>query len=124
MMSKKIKNLFYWLNGLIFSGLVFFMTNNAFAAGVGETTGVELDNPLGKGATFITIINNILNYLIYISVPILALMILIGGFQILTARDNPEKISSGRKTIMYAVIGFVIVLISKGVALILLTIIG
>jgi len=123
-MSKKIKNYLIWLGSLIFSGLVFFMTNNAFAAGVGETTGIDLPNPLGQGTTFITIINNVLNYLIYISVPILALMILIGGFQILTARDNPEKIGSGRKTIMYAVIGFAIVLISKGVALILLKIIG
>ena len=51
-------------------------------------------------------------------------MILIGGFQILTAKDSPEKVKSGRATIMYAVIGFVIILISKGVALILLNIIG
>ncbi len=121
---KKIKNPFYWLVSLIFSGLVFFINSDAFAAGVGETTGVELPNPLGKGATFITIINNILNYLIYISVPILALMILIGGFQILTSRDNPEKITKGKTTITYAVIGFTIILISKGVALILLKIMG
>ncbi len=67
-----------------------------------------------------TIINKILNYLIYISVPIFALMILVGGFQILTARDNPEKIKSGRNTILYASIGFAIILISKGISLILL----
>ena len=98
------------------------MTSDTFAAGVGETTGVELKNPLGT-TSIIQIINNVLNYLIYISVPILAIMILVGGFQILTARDNPEKIKKGKTTIMYAVIGFVIILISKGVALILLKII-
>ncbi len=84
---------------------------------------VTLKNPLGS-TSFIQIINNILNYLIYISIPILALMILIGGFQILTARDNPEKVNKGRHTIMYAVIGFIIILVSKGVALIFLKIIG
>lgn len=120
---KKIKNPFYWLGSLIFSGLVFLINNNAFAAGVGETTGVELKNPLGT-TSIIQVINNVLNYLIYISVPILAIMILVGGFQILTSRDNPEKIKSGKTTITYAVIGFVIVLISKGVALILLKIMG
>jgi len=82
---------------------------------------VTLDNPLGT-ANIMVIINNILNYLIYISVPILAIMILIGGFQILMARDNPEKIQKGRTTLMYSVIGFTIILISKGVALILLRI--
>ncbi|NCO15543.1 hypothetical protein COS60_00105 [Candidatus Wolfebacteria bacterium CG03_land_8_20_14_0_80_39_317] len=121
-MSKKIKNPFYWLGSLIFSGLVFLMTNKVLAQGGGVGTGpIKLPNPLGT-TNIIQIINNVLNYLIYISVPILAIMILIGGFQILIARDNPEKIQSGRKTLMYAVIGFTIILISKGVALILLRI--
>ncbi len=82
---------------------------------------VELKNPLGT-ENIIDVINNILNYLIYISVPILAFMILWGGFQILTARDDPEKVKNGRKTIQWASIGFAVILISKGVALILLKI--
>ena len=120
---KKIKNPFYWLVSLIFSGLVFFITNKVLAQTVGGSPSLELKNPLGT-KNIIQIINNVLNYLIYISVPILAIMILVGGFQILTARDNPEKITKGKTTITYAVIGFVIVLISKGVALILLKIMG
>jgi len=84
---------------------------------------LTLPNPLGSN-NIMVIINNILNYLIYISVPIFAMMVLIGGFQILTARDNVQKVVTGRATIMYAAIGFAIVLISKGVALILLNILG
>ena len=124
-MSKKIKIFPVWLGGLGFLGLTpkVFAQVGGTGGPSGGTGGVELKNPLGT-TSFIQIINNILNYFIYISVPILALMILVGGFQILTARDNPEKITKGKTTIMYAVIGFVIVLISKGVALILLKIIG
>lgn len=115
----KIKKSFIQLTGLGF----LWLASKVFAQGGGTGTGpIKLPNPLGEGATFMTIINDVLDYLIYVSVPILALMILIGGFQILGARDNPEKIKSGRKTIMYAAIGFTIILISKGVALILLTI--
>jgi len=102
---------------------IFSIFNNvALAQTTGGSPSYELKNPLGEGSTFITVINNILNYLIYISVPILAIMILIGGFQILTARGEPGKITSGKQTITYAVIGFTIILVSKGVALILLTI--
>jgi len=101
---------------------IFGMMPKALAQDFG-TGGTTLPNPLGSN-NIMVIINNVLNYLIYISAPIFALMILIGGFQILTARDNPEKIKSGRSTIMYASIGFVIVLISKGVALILLNILS
>jgi len=122
-MSNKIKNFLNYLVRLLFSEVVFLINNKTLAAGVGETTGAELTNPLGT-TSIVQIINNVLNYLIFISVPILAIMILVGGFQILTARDNPEKIGNGRKTIMYAVIGFIIILISKGVALIILKIMG
>ncbi len=104
---------------------IFLSFNNVAhgAPGIGGFPGGgTLPNPLGEGSTFITVINNILNYLIYISAPILAIMILVGGFQILTAKGEPGKIVSGKQTITYAIIGFLIILVSKGVALILLKI--
>lgn len=82
---------------------------------------IILDNPLGT-ENIMDVINKVLNYLIYISVPILALMILVGGFQILGAKDSPEKVQKGKDTIKYAVIGFIVILCSKGVALVLLEI--
>ncbi|MEK7451400.1 MAG: pilin, partial [Patescibacteria group bacterium] len=98
--------------------LITGFANKALAQTTGGSPSFSIDNPLGT-TSIVQIINNVLNYLIYISVPILALMILIGGFQILTARGDPGQITSGRKTITYAVIGFLIILLSKGVALIL-----
>ena len=74
--------------------------------------------------SLIAIVNNIINYLIYISIPLLAFFILLGGFQILSARGNPANVTKGGKTIAYALGGFAIILISKGVALILLDILG
>lgn len=106
------------LNALI---KIFGLTPKALAQTGPITGGATLENPLGS-SSIMAIVNNVLNYLIYISVPIFAIMVLVGGFQILTARDNAEKVKSGRATIMYASIGFAIVLISKGVAMILLKI--
>lgn len=104
------------------SFLSYFCVPFAKASNItGQTGGLTIKNPLGT-ENVIDIINRILNYLIYISVPILALMILIGGFQILTARGEPGKITDGRKTITWAVVGFLVILISKGIALILLAI--
>ncbi len=112
--------------GLTMASL-FGLSLLAGSVAFGQTTfgspSFEITNPLGSDS-FIQIINKVLKYLIYISVPILALMILIGGFQILTARGDPGQITSGRKTITYAIIGFLIILLSKGVALILLEIMG
>lgn len=111
------------LKKYIYGVLLAITAGNVFAEETGKIPGgVTLDNPLGE-TSIIKIISNILDWLIIYSIPILALMILIGGFQILTAKDSPEKITSGKKTIMFAVVGFVIILISKGIALILLNII-
>lgn len=91
-------------------------------------TGVTIINPICQGdpadCTIIAILDRIIDFILLISVPILAIMILIGGFYILTARDNKEKVVTGRKVIYYAVIGFTIILISKGVSLIILEILG
>lgn len=105
---------------------LFVVQVNATEPGPGGTirggTGeVRLINPLGD-RTIIQIINDILDFLIYLSVPLLALMILVGGFQILMARESAEKVKNGFNTIKYAVIGFVVILISKGIALVILNI--
>jgi hypothetical protein len=104
----------------------FFGIENVLAADIGGTSGgIKLVNPLGEGTTFMTIINNVLNFfIIYIAPPILALMILVGGFQILWAKDDPSKVKSGKDTIKYAVIGFAIILCAKGVALVLIKILS
>ncbi|MBI4160126.1 hypothetical protein HY504_03085 [Candidatus Wolfebacteria bacterium] len=112
---------------LIFASIVFTpVFFNAYAATPGQggdirTGPLTLQNPLGD-RTIIQIINDILDFLIYLSVPLLALMILVGGFQILMARESAEKVKNGFNTIKYATIGFVVILISKGIALVILNI--
>lgn len=76
---------------------------------------IKLPNPLGQTNTFAELINRIVNWLLIISAPILALMIIIGAFQIMTGAGEPEKIIKGRHTITYAIIGYALLLISSGI---------
>ena len=48
---------------------------------------------------------------------ICTIMIIVGGIMILTASGSPDKVQTGRQTILYAVIGFVIVLVANGIML-------
>ncbi len=81
------------------------------AGRVGDAT---IPNPLGTD-NIVNILENIVNFLIVIGAPILAIMILIGGFQILTAGGDPEKVKVGGNTILYSVIGYTIILCSWGI---------
>ncbi len=73
-----------------------------------------LTNPLGENTTFEGLIGTLIEWLIKIGAPILVIFIIWGGFQILTAGDNENKYKSGKNTIMYAVIGYAIILLAGG----------
>ena len=51
-----------------------------------------------------------------IAVSVCAIFIVVGGFQILMAGGNPENVSKGRQTLLWAIVGLVIVLIAWGIA--------
>ncbi len=82
-------------------------------AGAGGVGGLPIQPPPGIPTDVNQLINNITTWLLTIVAPIAALMILYGAFLILTAAGSSERYESGKKTILYAVIGLVIVIISK-----------
>jgi hypothetical protein len=97
---------------------LFFMggISMAFAqANTGQP--ISLTNPLGSNCTDLTCpMQAVINFLFTIAIPLCGIMVLVGGFQMLTAAGDPAKFSNGRKTILYAVAGFAIVLVAGGVA--------
>lgn len=83
----------------------------------------EICNPLGTD-TFEGLLDVITNFLFLISIPIVSIMILYGGFKMLTAAGAPDKIEAGKKTIIYAVVGFMVIILARGAALIIKDILG
>lgn len=88
----------------------------AFAQSIGGSgnNGTDLPNPLGTTSAA-AVLQKIITYLITISIPIVTIMVLIGAFQILFAGGDTEKFTTGRRTIIYAAVGFAIVLAGTGI---------
>jgi len=84
---------------------------------------VKIPNPLGVN-TFADLIAKINKWLLIISVPIFTLMIFIGAFQLMTGAGNPEKITQGRHTITWAIIGYALLLLSTGITEIIKNVLG
>ncbi|MEK7574006.1 MAG: pilin [Patescibacteria group bacterium] len=97
-------------------------TRQRFETGDGET--FTLPNPLGTTSTFAEIIDRVTGYLIVIAAPIATLMILLAAFKILTAGDNPENLKSAKQMILWTVVGYAIILVSKGITLIIKQLLG
>ncbi len=116
-----------------FLGLVFginkILAQGGSPGGGGAPGGVngdsyKLPNPLGTTSTFAEIIDRVTGYLIIIAAPIATLMILLAAFKILTAGDNPENLKSAKQMILWTVVGYAIILISKGITLIIKQLLG
>lgn len=100
--------------------LVALFVPNVFAGtasgGGGGGSVIRIGNPLAPCETVDCVIWKIYGALIRLAAPIITIMVLVGAFQILTAAGNPEKVSKGRSTILYAAIGGAIILLASSVS--------
>lgn len=69
----------------------------------------ELCNPISS-TSINDLIRNILQFVIRIGIPIIALAIIYSGFLFVAARGNSEKLGEAKKTLIYTLIGAVILL--------------
>lgn len=106
----------------IFFSFFINIDNSLASTHSGGTTG-GIPNPIGTDS-FTKLLEKIIGYLILIGAPILAIMVIYGGFFILTAGGNPEKFKTGKDVILYAVIGYIIILVSWGIIYIIGEILG
>lgn len=74
---------------------------------------VVLDPPV-KWTNIRDLINKLIDFIFYIAVAILPAVVMYGGFKIITAGDDQNKVTEGRKAIIYGGIGFLIMLLAKG----------
>ena len=87
------------------------------------TEAVSMPNPI-ESQSFFELLNKIIDFIFAISIPITALMIIIAGFYFITAQGEPEKIQTAKRIIIWALIGFLIVLLAKGLIKLLEQIVG
>lgn len=91
---------------------------------IAATEKETIENPLGKDATFTTIIERVTGYANALLAPLSALMVLIAGLLYMTGGGNPEKIKTAHKVLLWALVGIGIVLLSSGAVAIVKNLLG
>lgn len=87
------------------------------------TNGLTIAPPTSY-TTFEELIDAIVNFLFWVGVGLAPLMILIGAFFLVTAAGDPSKVQRGKTIILYTAIGFIVVLLAKGLISMVRNIIG
>jgi hypothetical protein len=61
----------------------------------------------------LTLIKRIINILSFVAGALVVFMVIYGGFKYITSAGEPQKAASGRQTILYALIGIVVVVLAR-----------
>lgn len=76
---------------------------------------LNLENPLGQTSDISTLLSNIVNFLIWLAFPVAAILIVYAGYLYITSAGNEQKVKTAQKALIWALIGFAVVLIASSV---------
>ena len=80
-----------------------------------NSDGLNIPNPLGGVNNVTTLVGKIINFLIILAIPITAILIVYAGFLYITSAGNDEKVKTAQKALIWAIVGFAIVLVASSV---------
>lgn len=105
---------------IIISFLLFFCS---LAPNLVLAEGITITNPLAFD-TIEDLIIGLITFLWRIATAVTPLMIVIGGFYFVTSAGNPQQVTTGKKIILYTIIGYAIISISRGLIWVIRDILG
>ncbi|MEK7621930.1 MAG: hypothetical protein AAB415_02010 [Patescibacteria group bacterium] len=101
---------------------LFGLVNKVFADSPGVSPSPAITNPLaGKADSIVGLLNVLLDIIIQIGIPVIAIFIVYSGFLFVKAQGNESKLSEAKQTLRYTVIGAAIVLGAKVISVVIET---
>jgi hypothetical protein len=72
----------------------------------------------------INVVARVTNWVTYISLAVVAVMVIVGALTLTTAAGDPEKVKSGKNYILFAVVGLIIAILSRAIPAVAARIVG
>lgn len=108
---------------LLAIALLIGLPNQLIQGAGDDISGAPLPNIIGC-EQLDCVVNIIIDGLLIFAIPIVAIMITIGGIQMLTAAGSPDRLKRAKQTIAYAAIGYAVLLLAKGIFLVVADVLG
>jgi hypothetical protein len=98
----------------IFNKIILFILFSVLSFPLFAHADVIIEPPI-KYNSVEEVIGAIVNWVYNIALVIAPLMIMIGGFYLITAAGDPEKVNTGKKIMTWTIVGIVVVLLATSV---------
>ena len=99
------------------------LTAYCFLPLAGLAAGVDIENPIGTNS-FTELLNRIIDWAIYLSIPLAGGAIIYSAFQMMSSGGDEKELDKAKRTLQWAIIGFIIILVAKGLVLAIKSILG
>jgi len=103
---------------VFFISAIFSAKALAVSGGGVDSTGGgngQLFNYFGSGSTLDSALSKIIDYFIGFSISVAVIVVIYGAWKMMTASGDPKKFQEGQKTILYAAIGLLVILLARGI---------
>ena len=78
------------------------------------TKAITFESPF-KAKSFEELIDAIINFIFWVAIAIVPIMIVVAAFYFLTSAGDPEKTRTAKRIIFYTIIGLIIIFLAKGI---------
>jgi hypothetical protein len=85
---------------------------------------VEIGNPLPEFHSFWDLLDALIDFIFYVSIPLAALLIVIAAYFFLASGGEPEKVRQAKHIIIYTLIGLIVIFLSKAIIALLAEMFG
>jgi len=76
--------------------------------------GTQIENPIPQVNTISDLLIKVADFFFTLAIYILPIVIVGGGLFWITSAGNPEQAEKGKRIITYSIVGFVIIILAKG----------
>ena len=98
-------------------GIISFLILTAiFAPVLAGADEIKINNPLGETSTVPELLAKIMEFIRKIALAVAPIFIIIAGYLFITAMGDPEKITKAKKTILWTLIGLLVILMAEMIA--------
>jgi type IV secretory pathway VirB2 component (pilin) len=113
-----MKKFFYTLT----AGALSMLPSIALAQN--PTTDTQVNPPTGAGETIYTLLQRVANTLLGISAVVAVIFLIIGGLRYVISAGNADSVETAKNTVLYSVIGLVIILLAFVIVNIITKLVG
>jgi len=104
--------------------LVCVLSFSGTASAIGEIPPTTIPDIVTSAGNFVDLLDNIVDWIFVVVMVFAAIYIVLAGFAFITGGGDPQSVAGARNKLLYAAIGIIVAVLSRGIIKAIISLIG